>query len=91
MCKLYIENFWPFKPMCFTFFLNVSISLHIYCFQQVHLIKSEEFFQDPVNTLNDLFTFLNISTAETEALVKSKPGKIWKYYTGLIQNVDTFL
>lgn len=42
---------------------------------QVHLIKSEEYYKSTAQTLDHLFSFLNISTAVTDDLVHAKGGK----------------
>jgi len=47
---------------------------------QVHLVKSEDFYGSPLPTLNQLFTFLNISTQSTERLIQQKGSMILVNY-----------
>ncbi|XP_067944094.1 carbohydrate sulfotransferase 15-like isoform X2 [Watersipora subatra] len=54
---------------------------------QVHLIKSETFYNTPISSLTDLYAFLNISTAGVQKAVETKGTKrimvMPKYFTFL--------
>lgn len=42
---------------------------------QVHLIKSEDYYSSPLTILNKLFTYLNIDTSGTQAMIDKKGRK----------------